>query len=92
MTLEVEEGTKLIDAASDNGFLVATRCGGVADCRTCRMEVESGGDALTPIEDAERYALEELEERSPRHRLSCQARVLGDVTVFVPDPASMEDE
>lgn len=92
--LEVPYGQRVLDAASENGFLIATRCGGVADCKTCRVEVPEGVSrehGLTPVDDYEQEALSEV-NASERARLSCQAHVIGDVTVIVPDPASMEDE
>ncbi len=92
--LEVPHGQSVLDAASEAGFLIATRCGGVADCKTCRVEVPLGADrddGLTPIDDFEQEALDEV-HASGRARLSCQAHVIADVTLLVPDPASMEDE
>lgn len=94
LTLEVPHGQSILDAASGAGFLIATRCGGVADCRTCRVEVPLGAgreEGLTPVDEYEQEALDEV-NASERARLSCQAHVIGDVTVIVPDPASMEDE
>lgn len=94
LTLDVPQGQRVLDAASEAGFLIATRCGGVADCKTCRVEVPLGADrneGLSPVDDFEQEALDEV-GASERARLSCQAHVLGDVTLLVPDPASMEDE
>jgi 2Fe-2S ferredoxin len=92
-TVDVPAGINILDAASDNGFLIATRCGGIADCKTCRVEVDEGFEgALSEMQYDEKVALDEVVDRSPRARLSCQARLLADVTVFVPDPAAMEDE
>jgi len=94
LTVEVIRGVSILDAASDNGFLIATRCGGVVDCRTCRVFALDGADrevGLSELEDDERRALEELSAPESA-RLACQARVLDDVTVYVPNPADMEDE
>lgn len=94
LTLEVPRGQSVLDAASEAGFLVATRCGGVADCRACRVEVPLGAhreEGLSPLDAFEQEALDEI-DASPRARLSCQAYVIGDVTVLVPDPRTMEDE
>lgn len=94
LVLDVPKGQRVLDAASEAGFLIATRCGGVADCKTCRVEVPEGADreaGLSPLDAFEREALDEV-RASPRARLSCQAHVLDDVTLLVPDPRSMEDE
>ena len=94
LTFEVIAGTSILDAASDNGFLIATRCGGVVDCRTCRvfaLEETSREAGLSDVEDDERDALAEL-GAPVSARLACQARVLGDVSVYVPNPSDMEDE
>lgn len=94
VTLEVPHGQRVLDAASEAGFLIATRCGGVADCKTCRVEVPPGVEreaGLTPVDAFEQEALDEV-RASPRARLSCQAHVVGDVAVLVPDPKTMEDE
>lgn len=94
LTLDVPAGQCILDAASEAGFLIATRCGGIADCGTCRVEVPAGAhreDGLTPVAAAEQDALDDV-NASQQARLSCQARITGDVAVLVPDPVSMEDE
>ena len=50
-------------------------CGGDGACGTCRIEITSGWDNLTPQTPDETY-----KELEPPFRLSCQARLLGDVT------------
>ena len=87
--IDVERGTNILDAASRNGVLISTRCGGVADCMTCQVHVVIGAENLSPIDAAEREALENL-GADKNTRLACQAELLGDVTVDVPDPADAE--
>lgn len=60
-------------------------CGGKGLCATCQVVVTSGHQNLSPIGEKEEAALKRLASRSPGSRLSCQARVLGDVTVKMPD-------
>jgi 2Fe-2S ferredoxin len=94
LVVDVTLGVSVLDAASDHGFLIATRCGGVVDCKTCRVEVPIGTspeEGLSEIDEDEADALAEV-HASPRTRLACQARVLADVEVFVPNPADMEEE
>lgn len=91
LVVEVLAGTSVLDAASAAGFLIATRCGGVADCKTCIVELAPGSDlALSPMEPLEEKALLEIGVRR-RSRLACQARVVGDAAVLVPDPTKVED-
>ncbi len=60
-------------------------CGGSGLCATCHVFVEEGSENLSPIEEREQRALNNLTNRKPNSRLSCQARVLGDVTVKIPE-------
>lgn len=88
--VDVIPGTRVLDAASTFGFLIATRCGGIADCLTCRIEVAAGSEqALSPVADSERAALSEAGAPA-NERLACQARVVADAVVLVPDPSTME--
>jgi 2Fe-2S ferredoxin len=84
VVLDVLAGTNVLDAASANGVLIPTRCGGETACRTCQIEAEEQ-PGLTPVEADERYALDD--ERAPAgRRLACQARVVGDARVTLIDP------
>lgn len=90
---DVAVGTRVLDAASDHGFLISTRCGGVADCKTCQvylLEGDDGETGLGPPSEVETHALQAL-KASPRTRLACQAVVIADVTLQVPDPRSVEE-
>jgi 2Fe-2S ferredoxin len=60
-------------------------CGGNGICATCHVLVVEGLENLSPIEAKEDRCLGRLTGRLPGSRLSCQARVLGDVSVRMPD-------
>ncbi len=77
---EAAKGTKLVLALEDAGIDILHRCGGVARCTTCRVEVLSGD--LAPMEEAEREALE-TPEMIAQYRLSCQVRVQGDLSLSI---------
>jgi ferredoxin, 2Fe-2S len=77
---EVERGTLLLDAARDAGLPVAQSCGGFAICSWCRMQVLDGADNLSAIEPAEARLIKR-ESFAPNERASCQAEIIGDVTV-----------
>jgi 2Fe-2S ferredoxin len=82
---EVEKNTSLLDAAKALGFLLNHDCGGNASCTTCRVEVQAGDDHLSEIEFEEQDLLDREALSEPWHRLGCQAKVLGDVVVRVPE-------
>ena len=79
-TFEAPEGKKLVLAIEDAGIDILHRCGGIARCTTCRVEVRSGN--VSAMEDAEREALE-TPDMIENFRLSCQVRVESDLTVKV---------
>jgi 2Fe-2S ferredoxin len=81
---EIPDGTSLLDAAEKLGLQMRHDCGGFATCSTCRVWVIEGMPNLTEIDLDEENMLEEAQLPSP-FRLSCQAKVRGDVIVRVPD-------
>ena len=86
-TFETPANTKLVLAIEDAGIDILHRCGGIARCTTCRVEVLSGD--VPPISEAETEALEEP-ELIEKYRLSCQIRVQSDMTVRLWKTASEE--
>jgi ferredoxin len=65
-------------------------CGGNGLCATCHVHVVSGLENLSPPTDREKRTLSRLTGCRPDSRLSCQCRVLGDVTVKVPEGLYLE--
>ena len=88
VTLDVEEGRKLVLALEDNGVDILHRCGGNAKCTTCRVEVLAGDPG--EIGDAERAILATKTDLNDHTRLSCQVRVMDDLHVKVIRQASVE--
>lgn len=82
---EVEPNLTLLDAAKALGFALNHDCGGNASCTTCRVEVLSGSEQLSEIDFDEQDLLDRESLTEPWHRLGCQARILGDVVVRVPE-------
>lgn len=84
--LEVEPGESIMEAAERQGYIWPTICGGVGMCTMCWVRVEDGREALSPMEQLERDALETTRAADgaldPDVRLACQVHVTGDVTVF----------
>ncbi|MDP9132022.1 MAG: 2Fe-2S iron-sulfur cluster-binding protein [Nitrospirota bacterium] len=82
---EVEANLTLLEAAKTLGFELNNDCGGNASCTTCRVEVQMGEDHLSEIDFDEQDLLDREALSEPWHRLGCQARILGDVVVRVPE-------
>ena len=56
--LELAPGETIIEAAWRYGYHWPTVCYGQAECTVCHVEVQSGAEHLTPVDDEERDALE----------------------------------
>lgn len=82
---DVPKDLTLLEAAEHLGFPLNHDCGGNASCTTCRVEVVAGEDHLSEIDFEEQDLLDREALTEPYHRLSCQAKVLGDVIVQVPE-------
>ncbi len=80
-SFEVEPGKKLVLAIEDAGVDILHRCGGVAKCTTCRVQVVAGDAG--PLNDDERERLAREASFGPDVRLSCQVRVASDLTLRV---------
>ena len=73
-TLDIAEGTSVMEAIRDNGFdELLAMCGGNCSCATCHVLVDPAWLAATgaPGED-EDDLLDASEHRTPHSRLSCQ--------------------
>jgi 2Fe-2S ferredoxin len=83
VSVEVKAGTSLLATASAGGVELMHSCGGIGACTSCRVQIISGGDQLSPIGRAER---EQLQESSilETHRLACQTMVYGNVVLERP--------
>lgn len=80
-TIQVADGRRLVLGIEDAGIDILHRCGGNARCATCRVEVVSGDPTM--ITEPEERRLAELSSRLETTRLSCQIRVLDDLTVKI---------
>ena len=81
--VSVPSGAFLTLAAVRASAAVVHDCDGQGVCGTCRVRVEAGAEALSPVEELERLQLGRAVERG--WRLCCLARVYGDVVVRVPE-------
>ncbi len=85
VSLEVEKGTTILEAALAHNIPLYHTCGGNASCSTCHVRVHSGAQNLCPIDEVESRVLEAF-DLGAGYRLGCQAMMLdGDVVVEIPD-------
>ncbi|MGZ4779418.1 MAG: 2Fe-2S iron-sulfur cluster-binding protein [Thermoanaerobaculia bacterium] len=75
---EFAAGKTLLSIAIEMSVQISHVCGGDGACGTCRVEVIEGWDNLTAPTPDETY-----KELEAPHRLSCQAKLIGDIVVKV---------
>ncbi|MBM4782344.1 MAG: 2Fe-2S iron-sulfur cluster binding domain-containing protein [Archangiaceae bacterium] len=78
LTVEVAEGTSILDAAEEAHAQVGHSCGGVCACSTCHVWVKKGLDSLSEQDDLEMDRLDLAFDVRANSRLGCQARVGKD--------------
>ncbi len=80
-TVEVPKGTSILEAAKQVHAKMGDACGGNLACSTCHIWVQSGGDTLTAISDAEDDILDKAFDVREESRLGCQCLVAEDDVV-----------
>ena len=86
VTVQVPAGATVYEAAHAASLTVDAPCGGQGTCGKCRV-VLSGTAVNAPTAPETEHLSTELLGKGMR--LACQARVLADVTVTVPQPETM---
>jgi 2Fe-2S ferredoxin len=84
-TIEVDEGTTILEACMENAIRLQHNCGGVCACSTCHVIIEEGMENLSEMTDEEEEQLDEAVGLTLKSRLGCQCRIYGNITVFIPD-------
>jgi ferredoxin len=82
-SFEVAAGTTILVSAIQNGLQLRHDCT-EAICGTDRIRIISGKDNLSDKTENEELTLEMM-NGGPDDRLGCVARILGDITVELPD-------
>jgi 2Fe-2S ferredoxin len=77
------DGESVFEVGRRAGVEISTACVGKASCGLCRVKVLMGEAYLSPLNAAERKHLGNVYFIT-KLRLSCQARVCGDVVVEIP--------
>ena len=85
ITVEVPEGTSILQAAQKAHAPEGYACGGVCACSTCHVYVVRGFDDTSDIEDEEFDILDKAFDVRMTSRLGCQAKIRGDVDIEISD-------
>ncbi len=79
--VEGQAGDTILKIALDSGVPMEHACGGNGFCTTCMCDIGKGMDSLSPRNDRE----ENMGVMDDPKRLSCQAKVSGDIEVKLLD-------
>lgn len=75
-----QDGQLLREITQSNGWPIPYGCeNGI--CGTCLITIPSGKEHLSEIQEIERQTLQAMGKGDGQHRLACQCKVNGDVTV-----------
>lgn len=84
---EILEGKTILEAARELGVWIESLCGGEKTCGKCKARLLEG--ELSPFTDEEAKFISES-ERLEGYRLSCSARIRGNVLIFVPEESLIQ--
>jgi len=94
-------GTTVLQAARDSGVDIDSICGGRARCGRCQVEIVEGTFAkealvshlthLGDLSETEQLCLD-TGQLMDGNRLSCQAKILGDVKIDVPPGSQIHQQ
>ena len=83
------EGQSLMDALKSSGYDLLAACGGMALCASCRIEIETGIEALAEPFGQELDTLDVLPDAALSSRLSCQLKInheMDGMYIRIPKP------
>ena len=78
--LQVEMGANLMEQLLLAGVPVASSCHGDGICARCRVQIVAGQENISPKTELEKILGDRMTIRFDQ-RVSCQVKVLGDITV-----------
>jgi uncharacterized 2Fe-2S/4Fe-4S cluster protein (DUF4445 family) len=79
--VRVPAGSTLLEAAQSAGVALATLCGGIGSCDSCKIRLIKGQLTTPTLEELATFSQEEL---SLGYRLACQAQPLSDILLDIP--------
>jgi len=81
--IEIKEGATLLEAAQKAGVYINNVCGGVGSCGKCKVIVKKGKVHARPS------PLLSNEEIKKGYVLACQARVVEDLSIEIPEESKI---
>lgn len=84
LSIEVDEGCTILDAAHFLDLSLDHVCGGACACATCHVRIKHGLDGLSAQSDEEIEMLSTARNPTNNSRLACQTEVLTDLIVEIP--------
>ena len=87
--VEVPNGSTILEAAQKAGFHMNVVCGGQGKCGKCRVVVKSGRFGFDYEKFGALFSGDEAEEGAC---LSCQAAVVDDLRVLIPDASLVQEQ
>src|SRR5581483_7240857 len=82
LSIEVPEGTSILEAGQKAGAKIGSACGGVCACSTCHVWVRQGLNSLSEQGEKEMDILDKAFDVKTISRLACQSE-LTDADVLV---------
>ncbi len=79
--IDVQPGTNLLTALSEQNIFLPSACGGGGTCAMCECHIDSGGGDVLPTEMNHLTRKEAAENK----RLACQVKVREDMEVRIPE-------
>lgn len=89
--VEISKDKSLLEGLKEHGIYIKSSCGGCASCSDCIIKVRSGEEGLTTPKFEETRLLGNVYHIT-KERLSCQAQVIGDVTIDISSHDEKRDQ
>jgi len=90
----IDDGRTILEASKELGVDIEGICGEKATCGKCKVRLEQGAfekygveskiESISPVGEGDRKFLSK-QQLHDGYRLACQARIHGDIVVFVPE-------
>ncbi|MGQ3683954.1 MAG: ASKHA domain-containing protein [Candidatus Loosdrechtia sp.] len=84
VTVEIEKGMTILDAAYKGDLFINALCGGDGTCGKCKVILKSGITESMPTTHISRSETEE------GYVLACGTKVMGDLEVFIPEESRLD--
>ena len=81
-SIEVSEGTRLLDVLKNSGENIQHKCDGQAQCGSCHIYIQEGRKSVSKIQRNEHEKLDSLIGIGSKSRLACQV-LLGNENITV---------